>query len=188
MRWFIIPCLSPRPQHAGFVLYSSAADFRGTELCSLFAAAKYAVCSPTQRNEEARQVTRFSELSFIKAIYVFIVLPDYKNWEGEERTVNCTVYFMEWKTQHNCCSEVRLAHKHVTAWSRVPQSLKWVKIPQKDFPLSSAWFTKSDGEWRNVDWLQWLTIPWLQTLHHLTALSLLHSQVPKSLGVRVLLC
>lgn len=66
--------------------------------------------SVPQHKEMRRQVTRFSELSLIKAIYVFIVLPDYKNWEGEERTVNCTVYFTEWKMQHNCCSEVRLAH------------------------------------------------------------------------------
>lgn len=30
---------------------------------------------------------------------MLIVLLDYKNWKGEEKTVNCTVYFMEWKTQ-----------------------------------------------------------------------------------------
>lgn len=145
MRWFIIPCLSHRPQRAGSVLYSSAADFRGTELYS-FAAAKYPACSPTQRNEEARHVARFSELSLIKAIYVLTVLLDYNNWKGGERTVNCTVHFMEWKTQHDCCSEVRLAHKHVMAWWSAPQSLKWVKNPQEDFPPSSAWFTKFDEE------------------------------------------
>lgn len=64
-----------------------------------FAATKYPACSPPQTNEETRQVARFSELSLIKAIYVLIVLLDYKNWKGEEKTVNCTVYFMEWKTQ-----------------------------------------------------------------------------------------
>jgi len=75
-----------------------------------FAVAKYPACSPTQTNEETRQVARFSELSLIKAIYVLIVLLEYKNWKGEEKTVNCTVCFMEWKTAaDHYCSEVHLA-------------------------------------------------------------------------------
>jgi len=50
-----------------------------------FAEAKFPVCSRTQTNEGIRQAARFSELSLIKAIYVLIVLLDYKTWKGEKK-------------------------------------------------------------------------------------------------------
>lgn len=61
MRWFIIPCLSKRPQHAGSVLYSSAADFRGTEFYSVFCCNKMSCLLPKTKKwggEASRQVLR----------------------------------------------------------------------------------------------------------------------------------
>lgn len=108
MRLFIMPCPPWIPQYMLALSYTPQQLISGGQnSIHSFAVAKYTACSPTQTNEETRQVARFSELSLIKAIYVLIVLLDYKNWKGEERTVNCTIYFMEWKIQQQTTTAVK---------------------------------------------------------------------------------
>lgn len=172
--------------HAGSVLYSSAIDFRGTELYSLFCCGKiYCLFPNTNKwgDQASRQVLRtFPHKSNICA-YCSSRLQKLER-RRENSKLHYLFYGMENTAADHYCSEVRLAMNMSGLDGEHHNHADESRFPKR----SSAQFTKFDGEWRIVELLQWLNIPQLRIAHPVIAISLLHSRVPRSLGVRLLLC